>query len=455
MPFAGNFDQDEKNRQQSNQGSSISGTSTTFATNVPGQTAQAQTKPQQKESGSYANIQEYLDANRDQAGQMGQKVAQDVGQKAEAAQNKIQEFAGQAPKVEALDPNKYLGNVNNLTDAQKTEYKTAKQTGGYTGPDSIDKVQGYGEANKLGNEAIANTKMTATGPGQQTLLRQMYNRPQYSAGENKLDQALIQQSDISKQALEAVNQKYSGLQSLLDTSNTNVGNAINAAVAQAQVNKAAFAPAEDQAVKALIDPINARIEPSTQNTQALNDRLYNELSASQLTADDMSRLGLNAGTRLYNLNLSNYFTPNQTQLNANLVATPEERVKYQALMGLLDRDATQIQAEDPHYSPYFFNKDQFVKDQAAANKAFNDFAAQAVAKGDSGWVSDKNTVGNIRGTASLSLADYLAGKEATLGFEGIRSGPVDEVQAQARQQVYQQLNDWLNQYGYNNTIRQG
>ena len=76
MPFAAPIQDDEKKQQEQGQSQNVSGVSGGFASvNVPGQEGGSQKK---QGSGRYTNIQQYLDANKQQAGQMGEKIAGSV-----------------------------------------------------------------------------------------------------------------------------------------------------------------------------------------------------------------------------------------------------------------------------------------------------------------------------------------------------------------------------------------
>ena len=188
MPFAAPRidDEEEKKQQEQGGGVNISGTSTSFDT-VPGQEAAGGSKSQ-KSSGQYTNIQSYLDANRPQSDAMGQKIANDVTGKAQSAESKIGQFGSQQFKADAYDPTDALNRAESLNEQEKAQYKNVKQTGGYTGPSTIDQAQGYQDTQKDSQKAIQDVNNTKTEQGRQALLKQTYARPQYSAGENKLDQ---------------------------------------------------------------------------------------------------------------------------------------------------------------------------------------------------------------------------------------------------------------------------
>jgi hypothetical protein len=363
MPYAAPLNPDDQNDPNKNNPGgpvNISGQSTTVSTGIPGQEPSG---GKQKGSGQYANIQSYLDANKSQGDQMGEKIAGEVSAKAEDATQRISAYEAKAPTVQAYDPNEAIGRATNLSDDEKTQYKNHKATGGYTGPTDVSGVQGYQEANRAGDEAVALVRNAGNETGQRELLKQTYSRPQYSAGENNLDQALVQGSSGSKAKLENLGQKYSGLNSYLNNANTTVGNAVNAAKTQALTNRQAFIPAEAQARQSLLNPIQQRAEQAWTDNQALAGRVSSDLSDDTLSDETLRILGLKDGQSVYDVNLGSYLTPDLTQVGVDNVATPAERSKYAALSALFD-DPTmkQITADGKSINALNFNKENFDKD---------------------------------------------------------------------------------------------
>lgn len=374
MPFAAPIQTDEEKKNQEGQSQNVSGVSGGFAgTNVPGQEAGSQKK---QGSGKYTNIQQYLDANKQQAGQMGSQIAQNVEGQAQEAQQKVGALDTQAPKVEAYNVNEKIQQAPQMTDVEKQQYKTVKKTGGYTGPATVDQVSGYQEAQKASQKAAQNVANAGTESGQQELLKQQYNRPSYSAGQNRLDQVLLQNSADSRSQLENLSNKYSGIDKLFDTTTQKVGTAINEAQKQALANRQAFAGAEEQARKAFIDPLQKRAQETMLSNADLQKRVAADLQDEVLSQETMDLLGLNEGTRLFDTDLSKYLNVDQTQLGANDVATQEERQRYKMLADLFeDPTMNQITQDQVARKPVSIN-DQLALDIAAKQRAFDELAKQ-------------------------------------------------------------------------------
>lgn len=370
MPYAPKpFSQQEEEQQNQQGGVNISGgQGANFSTGVPGQEAPSKDK---KSSGAYANIQSYLDANKTQADQMGQTIASNVDQSADQAQQKIQGLESKAPKVEAYDPNEVFNNVTSLNDEQKNAYRTQRQTGGYSGPQSIDQVEGYADTQKAAQDAVQKAKNAGSESGQQQLLKETYSRPNYSSGENRLDQVLLQNSAGSKQALENVNTKYAGLEGLLNSANQKVGDSVNAANTQALANKQNVLKGEETQWNSLLNPLQQRVEQANRDNPALINSIANDLTDDTLNEDTLARLGLSDGATLYDLNLQSYFRPDSTQVGLNDVANAEERSRYQALADLVqDPTRTQINSSGKEINPIGFNREQFDKDFAGKDTEY-------------------------------------------------------------------------------------
>lgn len=136
MPFLSNSgltdDEQQKKQLAEQQGQStsqnISGVSTSLApTNGTAGKGVAQS------SGRFTNLQSYVDANKEQAADMGTKVASDVSTTADQATGSIDAFKQAAPTEIAAKNEQdlntdYYGNAN----ANKSDYDGFKASGGST-----------------------------------------------------------------------------------------------------------------------------------------------------------------------------------------------------------------------------------------------------------------------------------------------------------------------------------
>lgn len=366
MPFAPmSKKQQEEQGQQG--GINISGQAANFATGVPGQ----ESEKGAKSSGQYANLQSYLDANQTQGAEMGGKVASGVESKGADAQGRVDAFSTQKPNVAAYDPNSAIQKAGSLSDEEKAQYQSVKANGGYSGPNSVDQAGGFNDAQAAATKAAQAAKSAGTEIGQQQLLKETYARPDYSQGQNNLDQVLMKGSEAGRQKLQDASSKYSDLENVFNTKANEVGTSINAAKSQALANRQAFNPAEQAAWKGLIDPIQARADQMNQQNPAAYQGVLSDVSDDELTADTLQRLGLGAGQQLWDTELSSYLTPNQTQLGLNDAANADERGRYSALAGLFqDQTRSQIGEKGLGTNALNFDKTKFDADVAAKGAAY-------------------------------------------------------------------------------------
>lgn len=377
MPYIANQnlseEQKKKQLQQSQGGFGVSGESTSF--NQSQNANQAHAPKPQKQSGSWVNLNQYLDANKDQATAMGNKIADTVEQTAVKANNSINSLKANAPGViSAVKTDDWFSNP----DANKKEaYASLKNTGGYNGPDSIDKIAGFQDVQQNVNKADTQVKNAGTEIGRFNLLQDAYNRPQYSQGLKKLDNVLLQQNTESKSRFEDLGNKFKGILDTFNSESSNIGNQINSNVKQAAKNKQDLLLGESKAKQDLVNPIQARAAQLNRENPELVNRVTSDLSDDTLNAETLSLLGLNDGQSLYDLNLGAYLNPNLTQVGLNEAATAEERAKYQALAAMIDDPTmSQITADGRAIKPVEFNSESFTKDlearQAAYSKALNE-----------------------------------------------------------------------------------
>ena len=371
MPFAPKINQDQAGQApQAGQASpKLSGVSTSF--NVPG-SGQAQAPgaaKTQKSSGQFQNIEKYIQANQPQAQQIGQKVGSAVENQITQAQQKAQQLGEQIQKVQEYKPSEVLQNLPSATEEQKKTYQATKQTGGYTGPQDITGLAGYGEAQTATQKAKESYDLLGSEAGQKTLLQQTFNQPQYGGGLLSLDQALLQRSQPGRQELENVQTKYKALDELFKTPITQASQNLTASQEQAAKNLAAFNPAETEAQKAILSPIEQRSKEANLN------KPYNEMTADiqdlYLDPQTLEALGLTSGQRIYGTDLSKFLGAPLAQATTQNIATEQERQKYNDLMNFLGINTQDLNLGQPTYSPFQANKEGLAQEIGQRQQSFN------------------------------------------------------------------------------------
>jgi len=400
MPFLSSQNEDELKKQaDSANPEQISGQSGVINSSSPGA---ATGKP--ASSGSFTNIQKYLDANTGNTEAMADKVNAGVVDSSQKALDASQAYQAKAPTATKQYNADEVASTfyNDPAKANKEQYSALKTTGGYSGPSDYSQVEGYNDYASAFGKADSNLKNTQTETGRQQLLNDTYKRDNYSKGANNLDQALVQRNDYSKNLLAGTQDKFKDLSTMLDKDTTAAGNQINQNTQTAQANKSLIPGAEKVAMDSLINPIQSRADQYNAGINGQIDDTQNDFADNSLSQNDLMKYGLNAGTSLYGLNLKDFLTENRTQAGLNNAATADERSKYAALNNLIDGVGGQIGAEAPsELSPIKFNK-----------AGFDSSLATSKAKYDQSYANDRGVVNQSympQYSGSFSSMDPLAG----------------------------------------------
>lgn len=226
--------------------------------------------------GNFVGIQQYIQANKPQAEQLGTQAADIVTKSTEAARQSIgnlgQAASQQIKGQEALDQG-VIGQIGSgaeqLSQEQKDQAKKVAAAQ-YQGPvDYTGLGESYSEAAKRTQEAQDRLKQVETEEGRTSLVSGIGDQ-QRSKGVNVFDAALLQAgggrqklADVAAQnkdisgllggAEQDIQQKIGQAQSTTQASQKQAQDAINTALAQW---KAGFAPKVDLARQALIDQQN-------------------------------------------------------------------------------------------------------------------------------------------------------------------------------------------------------
>ncbi len=347
----------------------ISGVSAGIDLNVP--SGKGKASPQR--SGQYQNIQQYLSANQPQGAQMAGKVAGVVEQSATEAEKAGKALTEQAPKIGEFKPEEVLGQVTSgqAPSMTREQYSTQKTTGGYTGPQDITGLTGYGEAQTKGQQAQTNVQAATTEQGQKNLLQQAYGRAGYGglSGQNILDQALFSQSQGGREAISALGQKYSNLANVLGGYQTQAGDILKASQEQAAKNIAAFAPAEAAAKTGILSPIQQRAAEA--NLQKEYQAAAEDLQDLTLNPETMAMLGLTQGQRVYGANLGSFIGAPTAQATVQNIATEQERQRYNDLMNYLGGNAQDLTLGQPTYKPVEVRQSELQKELESRGTEFS------------------------------------------------------------------------------------
>lgn len=341
-------------------------------------------------SGQYTNLQSYLDAN--QGSKMGEKLASNVTNTITNAKNASTAaqsgFEGQV-NAGSVTPSERVfqdvqDNPTNLGQDEISDFKKIRDAR-YQGPNSfVDDKEDYSNAYKANQAASEESKAAETEEGRFGLLQKYYNRDDYTPGQQKLDQLLVQNDPTSRAAFENVSsqnaqqqENYKGLQDRL-----NQYAATSKASTQAGRTQARSLIGIDDAGNAtgegLLGTARQGVESRTQ--QQINKRNSDFQTAQealktghvdQLTPEQRQQLGIDPNSQLYRMSEGpESFLSQNNDWNTETLATPEEQAKYRALSDLagtggefLSGSNVGSQANNPGYS---FNQEGFHTAQQAA-----------------------------------------------------------------------------------------
>jgi hypothetical protein len=305
--------------------------------------------------GNFVNLQQYLNANKSQAGKLGDQASGVINQSANQAREGVnslnQEASQRINPVQNLSSdvsNKIKTGAENLTPEERAQVKNTEKAS-YTGPQSYTDLNAYQSAADANQKAQQNITNSGTEQGRMSLISQINSKPR-TQGMTVFDNALLQAgggrqklaqtADANKDLGGVLQNATQGIQNQIgraddpstpdiDESSGAIGQTNKAqADAYKQVQDAlsgwtaGFQPKVSAAQNALVDKQNMVSGDLAKNPYKLNN-------------DELSMFGLTPETRMYNLDLKNYLNQaSPSDINAGNVASAEDYARYGALADL-------------------------------------------------------------------------------------------------------------------------
>jgi phage anti-repressor protein len=391
-------------------------------------------------SGSFTNLEQYLSANQDQTADLTNKIADPIQQKADqsrtGAQQASTQFKGLVDQgtnqydsnlVSSLDPGKTLNLAErsripqtslNASPSNDVQYGVAQKkatdlnddekqkinqmrTATYQGPNSIEDTELLQPSRNLGLEANRLGQMGGTEAGRFSLLDQTVGNPNYKQGEKRLDQSLLQKSDIAKQRFEDLQKQTMDLPTYL----SQVAQQSNALVDPARKLSDETRLKTQQGLQKASDDyltgVDARVEDLLKQKTDQYNNAKGQLQSRNVDADLAKEIGLMspniAGGRikstasladrnnsnlysqdLFRLNPLNYLSSfDASQINRNTGASKEQQAQIQALSELANisnalPDKSQAQTADAIPGAKF-DQSHFKSDVSTEQHAFDDY----------------------------------------------------------------------------------
>ena len=316
-------------------------------------TTQGASKP--TTSGRFTNLSDYLKANQPGQGQqsLGEKMAgkiQDQGSQfgksikteeektaegIQAAMQPTQQTSQYIQKVQEDPTQLYKGNKVDTGFQQLRDFT-------YGGPQQLQN-QAQLQSGVQGVQQLAQQGGTEAGRFQS--LRQMFGNPNYSTGQQRMDQLLLQGNQGDLQKLAGTQKIGAQLGQQLQGAQAGTQQAIQGAMGQAQQTQGAIRGALEAGATGINTQLGQEAATTQAQRQAAFDAEKENLGKMNLSDADLTSLGLSRGQRLYGqgaeqLNLGQYALQGQAATAQN-VANEQEIAKINALKNLAGGTATQ------------------------------------------------------------------------------------------------------------------
>lgn len=283
--------------------------------------------PAATKSGSFQNIQNYLDANAGFNGGQGLagKAYGDLKDQSEQQQNAIgtsqNQFNTTAQQAGGqYDPSKVNSFVSQATSdpvaaandpSQVSQYQNFLNAQ-YQGPTGL---QNYGDLSSKAQNFNQTTGLVNSDSGRMALLQKLYNNGNYSQGQQSLDNLLVSADPGQLQKLQSAQGLGNSVLAGLNTAQDSATQAGQQYTDWANQAKTTSAKTLQDAATGLDSDLSARA--SDQNSKATSDyaALQQHLASGQLTQQDLAlingtggpALGADQLSHLYGTDLGTYF----------------------------------------------------------------------------------------------------------------------------------------------------
>lgn len=233
MPYLPYSDLDEQRKKAEQNGQvNISGASGTL-----NQSAQNVAAPKPiSGSGSWTNLNQYLDANKDNAETLGNSISSNISKSGNDVRTGIQntqsDFNSQVDKGTISNLSGAKSDSDNIVGQARTAAKESQiqddqvnrfkevSNAAYAGPNSLDASQYYSDTQSKLDKAKNYQTNAQSDAGRFNLLEEMFAKPTYSQGQKNLDNLLISGNDTAKTGIKNAADSLNDLQGNWDKANT-------------------------------------------------------------------------------------------------------------------------------------------------------------------------------------------------------------------------------------------
>lgn len=455
-------------------------------------------KGTQKASGSFTNLEKYINANKDQSQQLATAVADKVTSAGDEARSSFTDANSSFKNT--VNQNTISGLDTGFTDAKSTVDKTVLGSyandqdlnrfkevtnARYKGPENLEQSDYYFNAQSKNQKVNDYSNLSDSEAGRGQLLNDIYKRPNYTAGQNTFDNLLLNGNEVNKQKIQSARQSVSDI----DSSFQNLLKQASEYAAQIK----------DKTDAVRNDSVNYFTNQQSSENTKVDDRIgsvksdwnndynyfRNLLNSSDggknlaLSQDEFTKLGVKEQQRLYNVlkdtDASAYLKQNTFEANRNV--TRDEQAKLAALDmlakqfdGNLLNKYTNAEIAGTQSINDALDASGFGKEIDVRNTLFDEYAKNQNYTGRA-ILSEQITnrgpayrVVNADATGSQNLKDYTLGNTPSINVGASVDGPAGDyeaelqraratVEAQARADLFSQINNALNAQGYFNQAK--
>ncbi len=402
-------------------------------------------------SGQYTNLQAYLDANKgiNQGQALAGKVNTEIDE-AEAAQTQSDTNFRNLVKQNMVAEDQSIYDKIRRSPVELTQQDrdafTNMRTAQYKGPKSLsDDFTDYVNAQKENSEAIQAGKATQSESGRMALLKQYYGRPDYTGGQQKLDQLLVQND-------EGANSAFASAKERAEKQSTNFGtlkDSLNQYAQQAAETTSNTAKNATGFINQQQQDLEGSLKSNYQNELARIDKEYNDinraLASGKITQSQAKKLRLDASqgaVKLYGQNPLSYLNKSASPTLSQF-ASKDDAAKYQALADLAGRQNTlltspeQFGTYDPNQA-VTFDTNRFQNDVTGNQARFNEAMNRKIIGGGAQNIAEQDAdLGGEWGLTTGSLQDNLNWLQTPQGQEAMSglNAPLGQGVVQAREKV--------------------
>jgi hypothetical protein len=165
--------------------------------------------------GGYVGIDQYLGANKQGGERLAGTMAEDLTKRHAGHKANIGKLQTGFTEQSGAERIKDISGQIKADPTKITSEQFGRTVGGYQGPSTLQDIEGYGKTAAGVEQFGSRLGMTETQPGQTTLLREQFGKPQYTRGQSRLDAALLSAAPGARDKFANIRQSLGGLGSEL------------------------------------------------------------------------------------------------------------------------------------------------------------------------------------------------------------------------------------------------